>query len=199
MKDKQKSKRKSGKGKDKGKPSRGALLPGERCDSEWCEVRRSGIHGRGLFAVCDIPEGTCLIEYVGERIDKAESNRRGWEQIDRAKVTGEAGVYIFVLDDDWDIDGKVPENAARLINHSCDPNCEAYVEDDAIWIASTREIRKDEELYFNYGFDLETYEEHPCRCGSARCVGYIAGEEYWPALKRKLAAKKGWAKRRSGA
>lgn len=173
-----------------------ALRPGERCKSEWCEVRRSGIHGRGLFAKKKILPGTYIIEYLGDRIDKEESNERGWAQMDHARETGDAAVYIFTLDDEWDIDGNVPENAARLMNHSCDPNCEAFIEEDKIWIAALRDIRKDDELFFNYGFDLENYEDHPCCCGSPRCVGYIAGEEYWPSLRRKLAAKKAWRKRK---
>ncbi|MEX2581588.1 MAG: SET domain-containing protein-lysine N-methyltransferase [Verrucomicrobiales bacterium] len=173
-----------------------ALLPGETCESSWCEVRRSGIHGRGLFAKRKIPAETYIIEYVGDKIGKDESNERGWAQLDHAKETGDAAVYIFTLDDDWDIDGQVPENAARLINHSCDPNCEAFIEEDQIWIAALRDIDKDEELFFNYGFDLECYEDHPCRCGAERCVGYIAGEEYWPKLKRKLATKKAARTRR---
>lgn len=174
-----------------------ALKPGERCDSEWCEVRKSGIHGRGLFAKKKIPAGTYVIEYIGERIDKEEANERGWAQMERAKETGDAAVYIFTLDDDCDIDGNVPENAARLINHSCEPNCEAFIEDDAIWIASLRTIREGEELFFNYGFDLENYEEHPCGCGSKKCVGYIAGEEYWKDLRKRLGRKKKKARKKT--
>lgn len=170
--------------------AKSALLPGERCDSEWCEVRNSGIHGRGIFAKKTIPAGTYIIEYVGEKIDKDEANERGWAQMDHSLETGDAAVYIFTLDDEWDIDGNVPENAARLINHSCDPNCEAFIEDGEIWIAALRKIPKDAELFFNYGFDLENYAEHPCLCGSRKCVGYIAGEEFWPELKRKLKKQK---------
>jgi SET domain-containing protein len=166
-----------------------ALLPGERCDSDWCEVCQSGIHGRGLFAKKKIPAGTYIIEYVGEKIDKDEANERGWAQMDQSRDTDDAAVYIFTLDDYWDIDGNVPENAARLINHSCDPNCEAFIEEDKIWIASLRDIPKDAELFFNYGFDLENYKEHPCHCGSKNCVGYIAGEEFWDDLKKKLKKK----------
>lgn len=167
------------------------LSEGERCDSKWCEIRPSGIHGRGLFAKRRIPQGTPVIEYVGEKIDKEESDRRGWARIAYAKKTGDAAVYIFTLNDDFDIDGNVPWNAARLINHSCDPNCEAYIDDDAIWIGALRDIEKGEELFYNYGFDLESWEEHPCRCGAKRCIGYIAGKEYWRELKRRLALKNG--------
>ena len=165
-----------------------ALRPGEVCHSEWCEVRDSGIHERGVFAVKDIPDETYIIEYIGEKIGKDESDERGWAQMDEARETGGAAVYIFTLDDEFDLDGNVPENAARLINHSCDPNCEAYiVDEDHIWICATRDIEAGEELFFNYGFDLENYEDHPCHCGSKNCVRYIAAEEYWPELQRKIA------------
>jgi SET domain-containing protein len=167
-----------------------ALRKGESCHSDWCEVRVSGIHGRGIFAKMDIPGGTPIIEYTGEKITKEESHRRGWAQIDHAKVTGDAAVYIFTLDDEYDIDGNFPENSARLINHSCESNCEAYIDGESIWIAALFDIAKDTELFYNYGFDLECYEEHPCYCGSEKCVGHIAGEEYWPALKRKISRKK---------
>lgn len=161
----------------------------EECHSEWCQIADSGIHGRGLFATRDIPSGTKIIEYVGDRITKAESDRRAWAQVARAKETGEAAVYIFTLNQRHDIDGNVTWNAARLINHSCDPNCEAQILRGRIWIVALRDIYVGEELFFNYGFDLENYEDHPCRCGAVRCAGYIAGEEYWSALRRKLAKK----------
>ncbi|MCB1086440.1 MAG: SET domain-containing protein-lysine N-methyltransferase, partial [Verrucomicrobiae bacterium] len=123
---------------------------------------------------------------VGEKITKAEYNRRGWAQLDRAKETGEAGVYLFVLNQRYDIDGNVPWNAARLINHSCEPNCEAQIVRGKIWIMALRDIRQGEELFFNYGFDLEDFELHPCGCGANSCVGFIAGEEYWKELKKIL-------------
>jgi SET domain-containing protein len=171
------------------KPSKLKLLPG-RGRSKLCVVRESPIHGRGVYATRQIRESTRIIEYVGEKISKEESDRRGTLQLERAQATGEAGVYIFTLDDQWDMDGDFEENIARLINHSCDPNCEAYLEHGRIWIWSIRNIEEGEELLFNYGFDLENYQDHPCRCGSSRCPGYIAGEEYWPELQRILTEKR---------
>ncbi len=163
--------------------------PRDKSRSKWCEVRESPIHQRGVFARRDIPAETRIIQYIGEKIDKEESDRRGLAQLERAKETGEAGVYIFTLDDEWDIDGDRQDNIARLINHHCNPNCEAYIDEDSneIWIWSIRDIKANEELGFNYGFDLDNYEDHPCRCGSEKCVGYIAGEDYWEDLKAKLA------------
>jgi len=155
----------------------------DRAYSEWVEVRNSEIHGSGVFAAKDIPNETRIMEYLGEHIDKEESERRAWKQLDKAKETGEAGVFIFTLDDEWDIDGGFEWNKARLINHSCDPNCESWIEGDQIFVYSLRDIKKGEELVFNYGFEADTYEDHPCRCGSDRCVGYIVAEDEWDKLK----------------
>jgi SET domain-containing protein len=161
-----------------------------RGQSALCEVQGSSIHGRGVYATLDIPAGTKLIEYVGELIDKKESERRAWAQHAKAQSHGDAAVYIFTLTDKWDIDGDVPWNTARLINHSCDPNCEAWIEGKRIFIHSLRDIAAGEELTFDYAFDVECYEDHPCLCGRDGCVGYIVGREQWPRLREILAAKK---------
>lgn len=156
------------------------------CDSEWCEIRNSPIHGRGLVATRDIPAGTRVIEYVGEKVTKVESERRGEEQYERAEESGEGSVYIFTLNKRYDIDGNVSWNAARLINHSCEPNCETDVIKGRIWIISLREIAAGEELFYNYGFDLDYFEHHPCLCGTDSCVGYIVAEEHWKKLKKEV-------------
>lgn len=161
----------------------------ERGQSEYCEVRGSAIHGRGVYAAKDIPKETSIIEYIGELVDKDESEKRAWAQHAVAEETGDAAVYIFTLNKRWDIDGNVPWNTARLINHSCEPNCEAWVEGKKIFIYSLRKIKKGEELSFDYGFDIECYEDHPCRCGSEKCVGYIVNREQWGKLEKKKAAK----------
>lgn len=159
--------------------------------NEWYVVRNSQIHGRGLYARKDIPKDTWIVEYVGERVDKDESDRRANALLDSAKESGGARVYMFILNDEWDIDGNVSWNTARLMNHSCEPNVEAQTWDEQeIWFVALHDIKKGEELTFNYGFDLECWEDHPCLCGKASCVGYIAGDDYWPALKKKVAAKK---------
>jgi SET domain-containing protein len=152
----------------------------------WFEVRESSIHNRGVFAATDIPPETRIMEYFGERITKRESERRGLALIEKAKQTGEAAVYIFTLNSRYDLDGALGENPARYINHSCDPNCEAYIEKGRIFIYSKRAIEAGEELCYNYGFDLDTWEDHPCRCGTDRCMGYIVDEQHWPKLKQKL-------------
>lgn len=152
-------------------------------------VRRSSIHQRGVFAAREIPKDRPIIEYVGEKITKAESTRRGLALEEKAKKTGGAAVYIFTLNKRYDLDGATAANPARLINHSCNPNCESFIIRGHIWIYSLRDIKAGEELSFNYGFDLETWEDHPCRCGEPCCVGYILDKQYWPKLRRILKTK----------
>ena len=158
----------------------------QRGRSDLCDVRNSEIHGRGVYAATDIANETQIIEYIGEYINKEESEQRAWDQAALAEESGDAAVYIFTLDSQWDIDGDVPWNDARLINHSCDPNCEAWIEGDQIFIYALRDIKKAEELTFDYGFDIECYQDHPCHCGSSNCVGYIVSREQWPELELKI-------------
>lgn len=145
--------------------------------NDWLWLAGSLIHGRGLFAARTIPGGMRVIEYVGERISKQESLRR---------CEGN-NVYIFAFGDEFDLDGDIPSNPARFINHSCAPNCEAEVDEGRIWIVARREIRAGEEITFNYGYDLEDYQEHPCRCGVPECVGFMVAEELFPLVRRKEA------------
>lgn len=160
-----------------------------RSQSELCEVRDSRIHGRGVYATRAIPAGTKIIEYVGEVIDKKESEKRAWAQHAKSQEDGDAAVYIFTLTEKWDIDGNVPWNTARLINHSCAPNCEAWIEGKRIFIHSLTDIAEGDELTFDYAFDVECYEDHPCLCGRDGCIGYIVSREQWPELRRILAEK----------
>ncbi|MCI0748569.1 MAG: SET domain-containing protein-lysine N-methyltransferase [Verrucomicrobia subdivision 3 bacterium] len=133
-------------------------------------VRTSGIDGHGLFATAAIRAGERLTEYIGEKISKSES-------IERCKAGNN---YVFHLNDEFDLDGDVEGNIARFINHSCAPNAEAEVSGgERIWIVALRDINPGEEITFNYGYDLDDYRDHPCRCGTDRCVGYILAEEYW--------------------
>jgi len=144
------------------------------CETELIQFRHSRIHGTGGFARQAIPAGTRLIEYVGERITKAES-----------LIHCEAdNVYIFHLDDEFDLNGNVDWNPARFLNHGCAANCETEQDESRVWILSLRDIQAGEELTFNYGYDLEDYLKHPCRCGATACVGFIVAEEFFQQLPR---------------
>ncbi len=148
------------------------------------KLRRSGIHGSGMFAADDIPKGARIIEYVGVKVDKDESLNRCLKQEAKGRKTGGAMVFVFDLNDKYDLDGNIPNNPAKYINHSCDENCEAVNEDDQIFIYSKKKIPKGAELTFDYGYDIEFYEEHPCRCGSPKCVGYIVTKEQRKKLRK---------------
>ena len=150
-------------------------------ETEWIVFRSSSIHGTGGFARSAIPNGTRLIEYLGERIDKRESLRR-------CEANNE---YIFTLNNEQDLDGNVAWNPARFINHSCAPNCDAELDADRIWIVANRDIQPGEEITFNYGFDLEDYTKYPCRCGSPDCVGYIVDAEFFEHVRKQQACREG--------
>ena len=135
--------------------------------------KSSPIHGTGGFANTDLPAGFRIIQYVGERIDKAESLRR----------CAQNNEYIFSLDAEHDLDGNVDWNLARFINHSCAANCDAEFIAGKVWIVSNRSILAGEELTFNYGYDLEDYRQYPCSCGSPQCVGYMVAEELLESVR----------------
>ena len=165
--------------------------------SKLYEIRNSGIHDRGLFSSKRIPEGSLIVEYIGEKIGKTESERRGLERMEEARQDGGGFVYVFELNERYDIDGNVSENDARLINHSCEPNCEARVIKDHIWIVALDEISPGVELSYDYGYNLEHFFEHPCCCGSNICVGYIVRADKRRKLKRILKRRRRF-ERRSG-
>ena len=118
--------------------------------------RRSPIHGNGVFAACDLPARTEIIEYRGRRMTHAQANR----------------AY---------------GNDARWINHSCAPNCQAWVIEhasgdprkDRVVIETRRRIRKGEELTYDYGITLEERQTAKlkriwaCRCGAKKCTGTL--------------------------
>jgi len=136
------------------------------------EVRRSRIHGRGVYAVRAIPAGTRVIEYVGERISHQEADAR-YED----KGQDDGHTFLFVVDDEICIDAGVGGNEARYINHSCDANCETIIEDGRVFIDAVRDIRPGEELGYDYQLTWESTDDpaelalYACRCGAAACRG----------------------------
>lgn len=139
------------------------------------ELRTSPIQGTGAFATTDIPKGTRLIEYVGEKISHDEADRRYDDEKMKRHHT-----FLFTLDDNWIIDAAVGGNEAMYINHSCDPNCEAVIVGGRrIYIEAKKHIRKGEELVYDYQYerrDDHTAEDekfYACRCGSPKCRGSI--------------------------
>ncbi len=142
-----------------------------------CVVRRSPRHGRGVYATRAIPAGTKIIEYTGELISEAEGERRyptlpdGHEEPEHT--------YLLTLDENRVIDANVGGNAARFINHSCEPNCEPIAYGDHMWIVAVRQISPGEELAYDYAIELD--EPHtparkrrfPCFCEAQTCRGSL--------------------------
>ncbi|MBC7898057.1 MAG: SET domain-containing protein-lysine N-methyltransferase [Cytophagaceae bacterium] len=149
-------------------------------------IKQSKIQGRGGYATRDIRKGERLIEYVGERISWAESDRR----YDDTKVKRHH-TFLFTVNKRTIIDAAHDGNDARFINHSCDPNCEAIDEKNRIYIHAIKPIKKGEELVYDYGYarDKNTTEEdeklYVCRCGSPKCRGTILE----PPKKKKKAVR----------
>ncbi len=158
--------------------------------SEWVRVAASPVHGTGIYAAKDIPAETRIIEYVGERITKAESNRRDEARLARQQEGADGCVYLFEVNKRYDLDGDVSWNTARLINHSCEPNCETENVRGHIWITALRDIQAGEELSYDYGFDWENWRDHPCRCGSPKCFGWIVHRDQRKKVARILEREK---------
>ena len=136
------------------------------------EVRRSEIHGNGVFARRKIDAGERIVEYEGERITSDESAVRAEKGGGPVNHT-----FFFSLADGNVIDGGSGGNDSRFINHACEPNCEAYEEDGRVFVYSLQDIEKGEELNYNYALIYE--ERHTpavkklfeCRCGAPSCTG----------------------------
>lgn len=135
--------------------------------------KRSGIAGWGVFATTTIPKNKRIIDYAGERITHQESLKR------EERYLRKGNIWCFTLNRRWVIDAGVGGNIARFINHSCDPNCIAWIEGKHIWIDALRDIKQGEELGYEYEYDfdpeytIEDLEFYGCKCGSPRCRGTI--------------------------
>ncbi|MEW6704715.1 MAG: SET domain-containing protein-lysine N-methyltransferase [Pseudomonadota bacterium] len=136
------------------------------------QVRRSGVHGKGVFARRPIEPGETIVEYKGELITWTEALKRHPHDPKDPNHT-----FFFHIDDKRVIDGKVNGNAAKWINHACDPNCEAEEDGDRVFIKAIRPIAPGEELFYDYGLIIdERYtpklkKQFACHCGSPNCRG----------------------------
>ncbi|HVK53793.1 MAG TPA: SET domain-containing protein-lysine N-methyltransferase [Burkholderiales bacterium] len=133
-------------------------------------VRDSKVHGKGVFARRKILAGAKIVEYKGERITWKEAGRRDPHDPDNPYHT-----FFFSLDNGRVIDGGVGGGPARWINHACDPNCEAIEEDGRVFIYALRDIRRGEELNYDYGLIIdERYtptlkRAYACWCNASTC------------------------------
>ena len=147
------------------------------------KIKRSKIDNLGLYASKDIKEGKKILEYKGKIITRKEAE-------ENPKYDNDKAIYLFNLNKRYDLDGDFKFNTARLINHSCNPNCEVLDNNRQLWIFAMRDIRKDEELTYDYGFGFDKdYKQYVCKCRSKNCVGYIVREgSRWRIKKAKSAS-----------
>ena len=135
------------------------------------KIKKSNIDNKGLIAAKDIKKGTRIIYYKGKLISKKESEIN-------PKFDNSKRIYLFEINKRYDLDGDFNFNTARLINHSCNPNCEVSGTGLKLWVYAIRDIKKDEELSYDYGFSFdEDFKDYPCRCGAKNCAGYIVRSE----------------------
>ena len=131
------------------------------------KVRKSGVHGRGVYATQFIPEGTRIIEYTGERVsEEAAPNDED-----------NPHTFNFGLENGEVINPEIGGNDARWINHCCDPNCQAIEEDNRIFIYAMCDIEAGEELFYDYAMEIdepiteESKRKFACHCGTSNCRG----------------------------
>lgn len=148
-------------------------------------VRRSRLHGRGVFALRRIRKGTRVLEYLGDRISHQQADRR-YEH----KHINDNHTFLFIVDRGVVIDGGMHGNNARFINHSCDPNCESLIEDRRVFIEAIRTIRPGEELTYDYQIGRDR-DDPPnvdqifaCHCAAASCRGSML----WPPKRKQRVA-----------
>ena len=153
-------------------------------------IKQSKIQGKGGFATRLIRKGARIAEYLGDRISHEEGDRRYDDDKMKRHHT-----FLFVVDKKIVIDAGKFGNDARFINHSCDPNCEAVIEDRRVFLDALRTIRPGDELSYDYAYDRddasvsgkEAEKQYPCHCGTENCRGTILAPE---KKKRKPRAKK---------
>ncbi len=154
------------------KPSAAATGTSPRQDGRRIQVRKSGVHGKGVFALKPLKKGEVIIEYTGEVITWDEALRRHPHDPSDPNHT-----FYFHIDELHVIDAKFGGNAARWINHACEPNCEADDDGQRVFIKALKAIKPGTELFYDYGLVIdERYtptlkKKFACHCGSPRCRG----------------------------
>ena len=154
--------------------------------SRFFDVRQSGIQGKGAFANRKIRKGQRIIEYTGERISNDEADNRYDETNMRRHHT-----FLFTVTPRIVVDGAINGNESIYIKHSCDPNCEAVIEDRRIFIEAVRTIEAGEELAYDYQYertgedDDEMARFYKCLCGAPNCRGSIMKDKPAPRGKKK--------------
>ena len=112
------------------------------------KIKKSNIDKKGLYASKDIKSGARIINYKGKLITNTEVEQN-------PKFDNDKDIYLFDINKRYSLDGDFSWNTARLINHSCNPNCEVDGKGYKIWITAIKDIKKNEELTYDYGFSYD--------------------------------------------
>ena len=169
-----------------------SLPPATRSDSRRIQTRRSGVHGKGVFALQDLAEGETLIEYVGEVIRWPEALARHPHDPAQPNHT-----FYFHINETQVIDAHVGGNSSRWINHSCQPNCEAEEDGGRVFIKALRNIAAGDELFYDYGLVIDArytkklLADYPCWCGAPDCRGTLLTPKEKKKSAKKAATQKG--------
>ena len=153
-------------------PAAPAAAPPRKPAGRRIQMRKSGVHGKGVYSVAPLRKGEVIVEYKGEVISWQEALRRHPHDPADPDHT-----FYFHIDDKNVIDGKHQGNLARWINHACTPNCEADEVDGRVYIKALRAIKPGTELFYDYGLIIdERYspklkKQFECRCGTKDCRG----------------------------
>ncbi len=147
------------------------------------KIKKSNLDNKGLYASKNIKAEQIVIHYKGKLVTKKEVEKN-------PKFDNDKAIYLFNINNRYDLDGDFEYNDARLINHSCNPNCEVNGKGLKLWIFALRDIKKGEELSYDYGFGYdEDYKQFVCKCGAKNCVGYIVREgSRWRIKKSRSAS-----------
>ena len=160
-------------------------------DARRIQTRRSGVHGKGVFALVNLSEGETILEYVGEVISWREALRRHPHDPSNPNHT-----FYFHIDEKHVIDGKAGGNSSRWINHACKPNCEADEDGGRVFIKALRNIKAGEELFYDYGLMIDAkytkklLAEYPCWCGAKKCRGTLLAPKDKDHKKKKKSDQK---------
>lgn len=133
-------------------------------------VKNSKIHGTGCYAGKDFRKGEIVGEYTGEWITNEEADDR-YEDVEET--------YLFVIDDDTCIDAMNDPNPVKYINHCCEPNCESDQKGNRIFIIAIKDIKKGDELTYDYNLETDPEDDDPltCNCKAGTCRGTMKAEE----------------------
>ena len=159
-------------------------------DKRRLQTRRSGVHGKGVFALQRLAEGERLLEYTGEVIDWPEALRRHPHDAARPQHT-----FYFHISQTQVIDAKQGGNSSRWINHSCAPNCAAHEDSGRVFIRALQSIAAGSELFYDYGLVIDArytarlLADYPCWCGAPNCRGTLLAPK--AARRRTRAAANG--------